>query len=123
MKLEAASWLQLLTPGNAWNAGENIGSAERNEVMKENVQRGTQFVEEQISNMGREASRLRGVVTDAVDDTLVNARRTARRGYNSAEDLIDETAHQIRRHPLRSVLCALAVGAIVGWLLVPRRRR
>lgn len=91
--------------------------------MKENVMRGTQFVEEQISNLGREASRLRGVVADAVDDSLVNARRAARRGYNSTEDLIDETSHQIKRHPLRSVLCAFALGAIAGWLLLPRRRR
>ena len=90
--------------------------------MKENVQRGTQFVEEQINNLGREASRLRGVVTDAVDDSMVNARRAARRGYNSAEDLIDEASHEIKRHPLRSVICALAVGAIAGWLLLPRRR-
>ena len=91
--------------------------------MKENVLKGTQFVEEQISNLGHEASRLRGVVTDAVDDSLVNARRAARRGYNSAEDLIDETSHHIKRHPLRSVLCALAIGALAGWLLFPRRRR
>jgi ElaB/YqjD/DUF883 family membrane-anchored ribosome-binding protein len=91
--------------------------------MKENVIRGTQFVEEQISNLGREASRIRGVVSEAVDDSLVNARRVARRGYNSAEDLIDETSHQIKRHPLRSVLCALAMGAVVGWLLAPRRKR
>ena len=90
--------------------------------MNENVLKGTQFVEEQISNLGREASRLRGVVTEAVDDSLVNARRAARRGYNSAEDLIDDVSHEIKRHPLRSVLCALAVGAIAGWLLLPRRR-
>jgi hypothetical protein len=55
-------------------------------VMKENVLKGTQFVEEQFSNLGREATRLRGVVTDAVDDSLVNARRAAKRGYNTAED-------------------------------------
>ena len=91
--------------------------------MKENVVRGTQFVEEQISNLGREATRLRGVVTDAVDESMVNARRAARHGYSAAEDLIDETSHQIKRHPIRSVLCALAVGALAGWLLFPRRRR
>lgn len=90
--------------------------------MKENVLKGTQFVEEQFSNLGREASRLRAVVTDAVDDSLVNARRAARRGYNSAEDLIEEASHEIKRHPLRSVLCALALGALAGWLLIPRRR-
>ncbi len=85
--------------------------------MKENVLKGTQFVEEQISNLGREASRLRGVVTDAVDDGLVNARRAARRSRNSAEDLIDDATHRIKRYPLRSVLCAFSVGALVGWLL------
>jgi len=92
-------------------------------MMKENVLKGTQFVEEQISNLGREATRLRGVVSEAVDDSLVNARRAAKRGYNSAEDLIEETSYQIKRHPLRSVLCALAMGAVLGWLLAPRRRR
>lgn len=91
--------------------------------MKENVLRANQFVEEQISNVGREASRLRGVATDAVDDALINARRAARRGYNSAEDLLDETAHQIKRHPFRSVLCSLALGALIGWLLFPKPRR
>ncbi|HSE36768.1 MAG TPA: hypothetical protein VLG74_05640 [Blastocatellia bacterium] len=91
--------------------------------MKENVLRGSQFVEEQFSNLGREASRLRGAVSEAVDESLVNARRAARRGYNSAEDLIDDAAHQIKRHPFRSVVCALAMGALVGWLLFPRRRR
>ena len=91
--------------------------------MKENVIRGTQFVEEQISNLGREASRIRGVVSEAVDDSMVNARRVARRGYNSAEDMVEETSHQIKRHPIRSVLCALAMGAVLGWLLAPRRSR
>jgi ElaB/YqjD/DUF883 family membrane-anchored ribosome-binding protein len=86
------------------------------------VQRGAHYVEEQFSNLGREASRLRGVVTEAVDESLVNARRAARRGYNSAEDLIEEASHEIKRHPLRSVLCSLAIGALIGWLLIPRRR-
>lgn len=91
--------------------------------MKENVSRGTQFIEEQVSNIGREASRLRGVVTDAMDDGLVSARRAARRGYNSAEDLIDEATHQIKRYPLRSVLCAFVVGAVAAWVLFRRPGR
>ena len=91
--------------------------------MRENVVRGTQFVEEQISNLGREATRLKGVVTEAVDDSMVSARRAARHGYTAAEDLIEETSHEIKRHPLRSVLCAMGIGAILGWLLLPSRRR
>lgn len=91
--------------------------------MKENVAKGAHFVEEQFSNLGREASRFRGVVSEAVDDSLVNARRAAKRGYNTAEDYLEETAHEIKRHPFRSVLCSLALGALIGWLLIPKLRR
>ena len=90
--------------------------------MKDNVVRATQFVEEQISNLGREASRFKSTVTDAVEDSLVNAKRAAKRGYSSAEDLVDEAAHRIKRYPLGSVIGAFAVGAIVGWLVIGNRR-
>ncbi|HJZ68310.1 MAG TPA: hypothetical protein VKF81_09330 [Blastocatellia bacterium] len=90
--------------------------------MKENVVRATQFVEEQISNLGREASRFKGTVTDAVEDSLVSAKRAVKRGYSSAEDLVDEASHQIKRYPLSSVIGAFAVGAFVGWLLFRNRR-
>lgn len=90
--------------------------------MKENVLRGTHFVEEQISNLGREASKFKGVVTDAVEDSLVNAKRAVKRGRESAEDFVDETSHRIKRYPLGSVVCAFACGALTGWLLFRNRR-
>jgi ElaB/YqjD/DUF883 family membrane-anchored ribosome-binding protein len=90
--------------------------------MKENVLRGTQFVEDQISNLGREASRLKSVVSEKVDDSLVTAKRAVNRGYVSAEDLIDEASHNIKRYPVRSVLAAFAIGALAGWLLSNGRR-
>lgn len=90
--------------------------------MRENVLRGTQFVEEQISALGREASRLKNVVGDTVEDSLVTARRAVKRGYGSAEDLIDEATHSIKRYPLRSVIGAFAIGAFAGWLLFRGRR-
>lgn len=85
--------------------------------MRENVVRGTQFVEEQISNLGREASRLKDVVTDAVEDSVITAKRAVKRGYNSAEDMIEEASHQIKRYPLRSVISAFAIGALIGCML------
>ena len=90
--------------------------------MKENVLRGTQFVEEQISNLGREASRLKSVVGDRVEDSIVNARRAVKKGYGTAEDLMDEATHRIKRYPVRSVLGAFALGAFAGWLLFRGRR-
>ena len=90
--------------------------------MKENVVRATQFVEEQISNLGREASRFKGTVTDAVEDSLVSARRAVKRGYSSAEDLVDEATHRIKRYPLGSVLGAFAIGVFAGWVLFRNHR-
>lgn len=90
--------------------------------MKENVLRETQFVEDQISNFAREASRLKGVVTDAVEDSLITAKRAVRRGYVSAEDLVDEASHRIKRHPFGSVAGAFVIGAVAGWLLLGNRR-
>jgi ElaB/YqjD/DUF883 family membrane-anchored ribosome-binding protein len=91
--------------------------------MKENVLRGTQFMEDQISTLGREASRLKSVVSDKVEDSLVTAKRAVKRGYDSAEDLIDEASHSIKRYPLRSVIGAFAIGAVAGWLFFGGHRR
>ena len=90
--------------------------------MRDNVLRGTQFVEEQISNLGREASRIKDVVGESIEDSIVSARRAVKKGYGTAEDLMEETTHCIKRYPLRSVLGAFAVGACAGWLLFRVRR-
>jgi len=56
----------------------------------------------------------------AVEDAMTEARRMAKRGRYVAEDLVDETAHRIKRDPFRSVAITLAVGlgigALAGWL-------
>ena len=98
--------------------------ADLSEIKGENIYKTLAYrkAADSLLNLGREASRLRGVVNEAVDESLVNARRAARRGYNSAEDLLEETAHEIKRHPFRSVACALVMGALAGWLLFPRRK-
>ena len=90
--------------------------------MRENVLRGTQFVEEQISNLGREASRIKDVVGESIEDSIVSARRAVKKGFGTAEDLMDEATHSIKRYPMRSVLGAFALGACAGWLLFRGRR-
>jgi len=63
----------------------------------------------------------------AVEDAMTEARRMAKRGRYAAEDLVDETAHRIKRDPLRSVAITLAVGlgvgALAGWLAGRSGRR
>ena len=89
--------------------------------MKENLLRKARFAEEQIASVGREASRLKEAVSGVVEETMLDAKRTARRGYRAAENLLDEATHTVKRNPWRSVALALGIGALIG-LVIPRGR-
>lgn len=58
----------------------------------------------------RFASRL----GEVVDDGLAAAREMGKHVSDAAEELIDDTAARIKRHPAETVLGAFTVGAIVG---------
>jgi ElaB/YqjD/DUF883 family membrane-anchored ribosome-binding protein len=75
-----------------------------------------------VTEMGHQAARLGAsasqAVADAIEDAGVAAKRAMKRGYQRAEDLIDDTSYQIRRSPLRSVATVFCAGLIVGALVV-----
>jgi ElaB/YqjD/DUF883 family membrane-anchored ribosome-binding protein len=79
----------------------------------------------QVVGTGRKLLRMRRKVSSAVADGLDNARRTANRGMHAAEDLKDDTAHAIKRHPLRAIAITAGVGFgsgfLLGWLLSRRK--
>ena len=74
-------------------------------------------------NTGRQLAKIGcGVVHLKSNWTNVarDARRAARRGWHTAEDIVDEVAIAVKRQPLES-LCitfgvALGIGALLGWL-------
>jgi ElaB/YqjD/DUF883 family membrane-anchored ribosome-binding protein len=74
-----------------------------------------------VSGLGQQAARLRAsaseAVTDAIEDVGLAAKRAAKRGYNKAEDLIDETSHRIKRSPLRAVTTCFFLGMVTGALV------
>jgi ElaB/YqjD/DUF883 family membrane-anchored ribosome-binding protein len=73
-----------------------------------------------VIHVGAEAARLKVKASHAVENAKVGARRFAKRGRYTAEDLVDETAYRIKKDPLRSIAITLAVGlgvgALAGWL-------
>ena len=75
----------------------------------------------QVAGLGHEATRIKTVVsnavTDALEDTRRETRRALKRGYNAAEDLVDETAYRVKHHPLRSVAIAFGAGAVLGVIV------
>ena len=72
-------------------------------------------------SFGHEASRLKTQVSHAMTDAFADgkreARRVIRRGYNAAEDLVDEAAHRVKHHPIRAVAIAFGVGALFGGMI------
>ena len=78
-------------------------------------------VGETLEEMAQNASRLKSSVSDAVEDKMHRLRRTAKRSWHSAQDLVDNAAYRVRRHPFEAVAIAagtgFAIGFLVGWAI------
>ncbi len=74
-----------------------------------------------------EAVRLKAAVTDAVEDGVHAARRAMKHGLFVAEDLMEDAAHEVKRHPLEAVATAsvlsFTAGVLAGWVLFGLRKR
>jgi len=75
-------------------------------------------VGERLMEAGGEISRLKTEASQAVEDTVTDAKRLAKRSRYAAEDLIDDAAHRVKRDPLRSVGFGFAIGLGMGALAV-----
>ncbi len=74
-----------------------------------------------------ETTRLKTVVADALEDGVHAARRAMKHGLFVAEDLMDDAAHEVKRHPLQAVattsIMSFAAGVAVGWIIFGLRKR
>jgi ElaB/YqjD/DUF883 family membrane-anchored ribosome-binding protein len=71
------------------------------------------------------ASRLKTVLEETVQDGVTATKRLAMRGRNALEDGAEQTAHRIKRDPLRSVAIACGIGfglGVLGVWLASRRK-
>jgi vacuolar-type H+-ATPase catalytic subunit A/Vma1 len=79
---------------------------------------------EHISESAHQASRATCAVADAIEGSLGVVRRTAKKGGNFAEEIVDETTLRIQRHPglmvATTFAAGFAAGTIIGWII--RRR-
>ena len=73
-----------------------------------------------------ETARLKTVVADALEDGVHAARRAMKHGLFVAEDLMDDAAHEVKRHPLQAVattsIMSFAAGVAVGWIIFGLRK-
>jgi ElaB/YqjD/DUF883 family membrane-anchored ribosome-binding protein len=80
-----------------------------------------------VDDVLREVSRIKSVVTDAVDDGVRSALRAAKQGRAFAEDTIHDARYAIKRNPLQAAGILLAAGVVIGslitWICYPRDER
>lgn len=74
-----------------------------------------------VMEKGIDMDELKEKATQAIEDGIADAKRMIKKGRYAAEDFADETAHQIKQDPWRSVGVTFGVGfglgAIVGLLM------
>ena len=68
----------------------------------------------------REVSRIKSMVTEAVEDGVKSAVKAIKQGRYAAEDMIGDARHTVRRRPFQAMGVVFAAGvltgALVGWL-------
>jgi ElaB/YqjD/DUF883 family membrane-anchored ribosome-binding protein len=68
----------------------------------------------------REVSKLKTIVTEAVEDGVKSAVKAIKQGRYAAEDIIGDARVTVRKRPFQAVGIVFAVGvltgALVGWL-------
>jgi len=65
----------------------------------------------------------REAVSEAIEDGRKTANRIIDRTRENAEDLVYQVSRSIKRTPIRSVMMALAAGAVIGMLMSRSIRR
>jgi ElaB/YqjD/DUF883 family membrane-anchored ribosome-binding protein len=80
-----------------------------------------------VDEVLREVSRIKSVITDAVDEGVRSALKAAKQGREFAEDTIHDARHAIKRNPLQAAGVVLAAGIVIGslitWICYPRDER
>lgn len=70
-----------------------------------------------VEEVLREVSRIKTVVTDAVDEGVRSAMKSIKQGRRAAEDAIDDARHTVKQNPLQSMGIVFAAGVLTGALV------
>ena len=78
-----------------------------------------------VGSAVREFSKVRTIVTDAVEDGVRSAGQAIRHGRYAAEDAVEEVKHTVKQRPFQAIGIAFAAGVFAGGLLtwIGLRRR
>ena len=65
----------------------------------------------------REVTRVKTVVAEAVEDGVKAALKLVKQGRASAEDVLEEARHKVKKSPIEAVGIVFAAGVLTGSLL------
>jgi ElaB/YqjD/DUF883 family membrane-anchored ribosome-binding protein len=80
-----------------------------------------EHVGQQIDNSTHKATRAASAVVDALEDSVLTARRAARDGADAATELLYNTKRRFERHPFETVAitfaAGIAAGTAISWMM------
>jgi ElaB/YqjD/DUF883 family membrane-anchored ribosome-binding protein len=78
-----------------------------------------------VEDVLREVSRIKSLITEAVEDGVRSAVRVIQRGRYAAEDVIEEAKHTVKKQPFPAMGVVFSAGVLTGCLLtwIASRRR
>ena len=71
-----------------------------------------------LDDVLHEVSRIKTMVSEAVDDSVRSALRAARQGRNVAEDAMDDARHAVKKKSRQAGGVVFVSGALIGGLAV-----
>ena len=78
-----------------------------------------------VDDVLREVSKIKSIVTDAVEDGVKSAVQAMKKGRHAAEDAIDDARHTVKQRPFQAMGVVFAAGfltgSLLGWLGSRRR--
>lgn len=70
-----------------------------------------------VEDVYREVSRIKAVVSEAVEDGVRSAVKAIKQGRHAAEDTLDDAKHTIKQKPFEAMGVVFAVGVLTGACL------
>jgi ElaB/YqjD/DUF883 family membrane-anchored ribosome-binding protein len=65
----------------------------------------------------REVSKIKTMVSEAVEDGVKTAMKAIKQGRYAAEDMIGEARHTVKQNPLQAMGIVFAAGVLTGALV------
>jgi hypothetical protein len=82
--------------------------------MEEDILKGA---DEQVAESIHRLSRATSAMADVIDEGVGVIKRAVKRSGDLAEELMDDTAQRVKRHPVEAMAATFALGVIVGMII------